>query len=162
MVKSWAAIGCTKRQGGRVIFHIFPVGKFRQKQWLAVTETCKSTCLEVCSSMFRPLPWCVLCKESQTTVRITWGTANHKVIWKFRNIAQHLSCANTLDTCVTMKEGLNKNNTSMYITNHPDSFSIWFYLKLAVLQILREMIDVPSTDSYFLGWLTSVSWDLDV
>ena len=36
------------------------------------------------------------------------------------NIAQHLSYANTLDTCVTMKEGLNKNNTSMYITNHPD------------------------------------------
>ena len=36
------------------------------------------------------------------------------------NIAQHLSYANKLDTCVTMKEGLNKNNTSMYITNHPD------------------------------------------
>ena len=29
-------------------------------------------------------------------------------------------------------------------------------------QILKEMIDVPSTDSYFLRWLTSVSWDLDV
>ena len=29
MAKSWAAIGCTKEQGGRVIFHIIPVGKVR-------------------------------------------------------------------------------------------------------------------------------------
>ena len=69
------------------------------------------------------------------------------------NIAQHLSYANTLDTCVTMKEGLNKNNTSLYITNHPD-FQYLILQKLFSFmqptQILKEMIDVPSTDSYFL------------
>ena len=35
MLKSCASIGCTKRQVGRVSFHIFPFGKVRQKQWLA-------------------------------------------------------------------------------------------------------------------------------
>ena len=35
------------------------------------------------------------------------------------NIAKHLSYANKLYTCETMKEGLNKNNTCIYI-NHPD------------------------------------------
>ena len=35
MLKSYAAICCTKRHGSRVSFHIFPVGKVRQKQWLA-------------------------------------------------------------------------------------------------------------------------------
>ena len=36
------------------------------------------------------------------------------------NIAQHLSYAKKMDTCVTMKKELDKNNTSMCITNHPD------------------------------------------
>ena len=74
------------------------------------------------------------------------------------NIAQHLSYANTLDTCVTMKEGLNKNNTSMYITNHPDfqylilleasssTTTVFFHVTYTNTK-LREMIDVPSTDS---------------
>ena len=71
------------------------------------------------------------------------------------NIAQHLSYANKLDTCVTMKEGLNKNNTSMYITNHPDFQYLIFEASCSTktgkpTQILKEMIDVPSTDSYFL------------
>ena len=35
MLKSCTSIGCTKRQASRVSFHIFPVGKVRQKQWLA-------------------------------------------------------------------------------------------------------------------------------
>ena len=35
LLKSCASIGCTKRQVSRVSFHIFPVGKVRQKQWLA-------------------------------------------------------------------------------------------------------------------------------
>ena len=35
MLKSCASTGCTKRQVSRVSIHIFPVGKVRQKQWLA-------------------------------------------------------------------------------------------------------------------------------
>ena len=74
------------------------------------------------------------------------------------NIAQHLSHANTLDTCVTMKEGLNKNNTSMYITNHPDfqylilleascsTTTVFFHVTYTNTKP-REMIDIPSTDS---------------
>ena len=140
MVKSWAAIGCTKRQGGRVIFHIFPVGKFRQKQWLASLKLVNPPVLkllQVCSSMFRPLPWCILCKKSQTTVRITykrgtWGTANHKVIWKFMNIAQHLQI-----NCIPVRlwrKGWIK--TILVYTSIIQIFGIWFYLKLAVLQKL--------------------------
>ena len=145
----------------------------------SITETSKSTCLEVCSSIFRPLPWwCILCKKSQTTVRITykrgtWGTANHKVIWKFMNIAQHLSYMQI--NCIPVRlwrKGWIK--TILVHTSIIQIFSIWFYLKLAVLQKLfsfivtytdtkgNQMIAVPSTDSYFLHWLTSVSWDLDV
>ena len=35
MLKSCASFGCKERQVSRVSFHIFPVGKVRQKQWLA-------------------------------------------------------------------------------------------------------------------------------
>ena len=59
-----------------------------------------------------------------------------------------------------MKEGLNKNYTSIYITNHPDfqylilleatcsTKTVFFHVTYT--NILKEMIDVPSTDSYFL------------
>ena len=42
----------TKRQGGRVIFHIFPVGKFRQKQWLANPPVLKYRYAVLCSDHF--------------------------------------------------------------------------------------------------------------
>ena len=50
MLKSCAAIVCTKRQVSRVSFHIFSVGKVRLKL-ASITVTCKSTCPEACSSI---------------------------------------------------------------------------------------------------------------
>ena len=55
MVKSCAAIGCTKRQGSRVSFHIFPVSKVRQKQWLASLKLINQPVLKhavLCSDYF--------------------------------------------------------------------------------------------------------------
>ena len=46
MLKSCASIGCTKRQDSRVNFHIFPVGKVRQKQWLASLKLVNPTVLK--------------------------------------------------------------------------------------------------------------------
>ena len=43
---------CTKRQASRVSFHIFPVGKVRQKQWLASLKLVNPR-PEACSSMFK-------------------------------------------------------------------------------------------------------------
>ena len=83
MLKSCASIGCTKRQVSRVSIHIFPVGKVRQKQWLASLKL-----------------WLASLKLVNPPV------LKHSVL-----------CSD------------HKNNSSMCI----QIFSMWFYLKLAIL-----------------------------
>ena len=87
MVKSRAAIGCTKRQGGRVIFHIFPVGKFRQKQWLASLKLVNPPVLKyavLCSDHF-PDAYYVRNHKPQSGLLIKGELGGQQIIRLFEN-----------------------------------------------------------------------------